>query len=248
LDGDGQHDPDEIPLLLAAAREEPRAIVIGGRLGSQEVIPASRMNAMRVAGFFINWLTARHIRDTQSGFRLYPLSLFTETMLRQGGFVLETEVLLAGRRLGYEILEIPITAIHHTGRRSRFHPFRDGVAIGIYLTRQVMGRFGRDGWRIMRRLAAPFSRERVRQRHLDLARETFPYRDLPAQWGIAAGGFVLRRIIRTIRGWWRDREAKEFRMIASAVLATPLLVLLTLFHPLLSLASIDLLTPFVLRV
>ena len=33
LDGDGQHDPDDIPRLLEAAVEEPGRLVIGGRLG-----------------------------------------------------------------------------------------------------------------------------------------------------------------------------------------------------------------------
>ena len=33
LDGDGQHDPDDIPRLLAASEPEPRALVVGGRLG-----------------------------------------------------------------------------------------------------------------------------------------------------------------------------------------------------------------------
>jgi len=32
LDGDGQHEPDEIPRLLKVATEEPAALVIGGRL------------------------------------------------------------------------------------------------------------------------------------------------------------------------------------------------------------------------
>ena len=56
LDGDGQHDPDDIPRLLKAAVEEPRALVIGGRLGRlaeapARVMPAGRLAALRVAGF-----------------------------------------------------------------------------------------------------------------------------------------------------------------------------------------------------
>ena len=61
LDGDGQHDPDDIPRLLKAAVEEPGACVIGGRLGRLadapvKVMPAGRLAALRVAGFFIDWL------------------------------------------------------------------------------------------------------------------------------------------------------------------------------------------------
>jgi len=111
LDGDGQHDPDEIPRLLEDAGRNPRAIVIGGRLHPSGVIPSGRLNALRVSGFFINWLTGTHVQDTQSGFRLYPAELFGEVTLRRGGFVLESEILLAARRAGYDLREVPVTAI-----------------------------------------------------------------------------------------------------------------------------------------
>ena len=77
LDGDGQHDPDEIPRLLKGAVEEPGALVIGGRLSRLadapgRVMPAGRLAALRVAGFFIDWLGGVPVADTQSGFRVYP--------------------------------------------------------------------------------------------------------------------------------------------------------------------------------
>ena len=49
LDGDGQHDPDAIPLLLAASDAAGRAIVIGNRLEGRAALPAVRRNAVRVA-------------------------------------------------------------------------------------------------------------------------------------------------------------------------------------------------------
>ena len=75
LDGDGQHDPGDIPRLLQAAAESPHALVIGGRLtwtAADEIMPPGRLAALRVAGFFINWLTGVSVADTQSGFRVYP--------------------------------------------------------------------------------------------------------------------------------------------------------------------------------
>lgn len=246
LDGDGQHDADEIPLLLEAAHGSPRAVVIGGRLSSADVMPKSRVNALNVAGFFINWLTDTRVRDTQSGFRLYPASVFREITLHRRGFVLETEILLTARRAGYEIRETPITAIHHTIRPSRLHPFRDGVAIGVYIARQTLARLGIDSWRITRKLFAPLSRERVRRRHMDLALETLPYRSVPVQWGVVAAQFAVRRITMSLRRWWGDPQVKQFRVVAVAALVFPFLLILSLFQ-LLLLGSVDLLTPFILR-
>ncbi|HET7876742.1 MAG TPA: glycosyltransferase family 2 protein, partial [Methylomirabilota bacterium] len=113
LDGDGQHDPDEIPCLLAAAAAAPDALVIGGRLTGPggDVMPPGRLAALRVAGFFINWLTGAPVADTQSGFRVYPAGLIGAAPPRHGGFVLETEMLLRAAAAGRRIVEVPVRAI-----------------------------------------------------------------------------------------------------------------------------------------
>ena len=247
LDGDGQHDPDEIPRLLEDARRNPRAIVIGGRLHPSGVIPSGRLNALRVSGFFINWLTGTHVQDTQSGFRLYPAELFGEVTLRRGGFVLESEILLAARRAGYDLREVPVTAIHHTGRRSRFHPVRDGCAIGLFLARHALVRLGTEARWFLMGLARPLYPAVARRRHADLALETLPYRASPAQWGLGVGGFTLRRVATALRGWWSDPRARQCRLIGAATLVFPIFLLLTLLHPLAARGSVDLLTPFVRR-
>src|SRR5262245_23017157 len=55
LDGDGQHSPSDLGLVLDAARGRQRTIVVGGRLADPEALPIDRLNAIRVAGFFMNW-------------------------------------------------------------------------------------------------------------------------------------------------------------------------------------------------
>ena len=133
LDGDGQHDPADIPLLCAAADAVPGALVIGGRLGQSSRFVRGRLNAVRVAGFFVNWVTGLHVEDTQSGFRLYPLTLVRELPTRRGGFVFETEVLVAAARRGLAVREVAVSTFPRTAQRSRFRPVVDGVLIGAYL-------------------------------------------------------------------------------------------------------------------
>jgi glycosyltransferase involved in cell wall biosynthesis len=146
LDGDGQHDPEAIPLLLETAREEPTAIVIAGRLGSTSGMPRVRLLACRAAGFFVNRLAGGSIRDSQSGFRCYPVRLFDEVTLHCGGFVLETEILVTAAGAGWSLLEIEVAATHRAVRPSRFHPLADGVAIGAYLAARVVARCARRLW------------------------------------------------------------------------------------------------------
>jgi hypothetical protein len=139
VDGDGQHDPADIPRLCAAA--QPGTLVIGGRLGETNGFVRARLNAVRVAGFFVNWVTGLHVEDTQSGFRLYPLPLVRELPTRRGGFVFETEVLVAAARRGLTVREVPVHIAPRTAQRSRFRPLVDGVLIGSYLAVQAMRRW-----------------------------------------------------------------------------------------------------------
>jgi glycosyltransferase involved in cell wall biosynthesis len=141
LDGDGQHDPADIPLLRAAADAVPGALVIGGRLEQSSRFVRGRLNAVRVAGFFVNWATGLHVEDTQSGFRLYPLTLVRELPTRRGGFVFETEILVAAARRGFAVREVPVSTFPRVAQRSRFRPVVDGVLIGAYLAERGMGRW-----------------------------------------------------------------------------------------------------------
>jgi glycosyltransferase involved in cell wall biosynthesis len=114
MDGDGQHDPDDLPRLLAAAAQAPDALVIGGRLGGigqravELPLPSSRVAAIRVAGFFINWLTGAAVSDTQSGFRVYPAGLIHAVRPRREGFVLESEMLVGAAARGWRLVEVPV--------------------------------------------------------------------------------------------------------------------------------------------
>jgi len=144
LDGDGQHAPGDLPLLLGAARETPDQLVVGNRLAEEERFPRSRLNAMEVAGFFVEWVSALGVRDTQSGFRAYPLMLVDDVGAAREGFVFETEVLVAAARRGWRVREVTVSSIPSARRRSRFRPVRDGVSIGAYLAGQVLIRWGRE--------------------------------------------------------------------------------------------------------
>lgn len=234
LDGDGQHDPDEIPRLLEAAVAAPDALVVGGRLGGDaaRVMPAGRLAALRVAGFFINWLTGIFLADTQSGFRVYPAGLLRTVAPRQGRFVLETEMLIRAAAAGWRLVEVPITT-GAEGRPSRFRPGRDGFAVGAYLARHILLRWRREALNVTAALLRPFTAERRRPRHRAQAAFAAPHRGNPAAWMLATGVFTLGCVVDTWRGWWQDPRARCLRLVGAATAATPLLLGLTLARGLL---------------
>ena len=156
LDGDGQHDPADLPRLLAAARRAPLAMVVGDRLtrGDGDRMPPVRRLAMRIADGLLHWLTGTVVRDTQCGFRVYPAALLRTLALQEEGFVTETEVLLKAARAGHRLVSVPVRRIYPAGRRSRFRALADGVRIGRYLAREAGRETARRliGERLARRL------------------------------------------------------------------------------------------------
>ena len=136
LDGDGQHDPRDIPRLLEASQRYPESLIIGGRLDSAETIPLARLYAIEVVSFWINWLGQCTVRDTQSGLRLYPAAVLRTFPVRHGGFLFESEILLKVSQTGWRVCEVPIRAVYPPGRASQYRPLRDSLPIIAYLLYQ----------------------------------------------------------------------------------------------------------------
>lgn len=163
LDADGQHDPDDVPALLSAAGA--RAIVIGVRAHADDALPAGRTDAIAVAGFFVNWASGLRLVDSQSGFRVYPMAVFDEVPTRRGGFVFETEVLLAAAERGWAVREVPVRTLPRAAARSRFRPLVDGVAIGAHLGGRSLVRAAREASAAAAAICALATRSRARPSH-----------------------------------------------------------------------------------
>lgn len=133
LDADGQHEPEDVPRLLAAHRSDPRAMVIGARLHDKSKIPMARYCANRFANFWIAWAAGTPLADSQSGFRIYPAALLKSVDVahdRSAGFVFESEILIEAGRRGVPIIAVPIRAIYSShGRASYFREVLDTARI-----------------------------------------------------------------------------------------------------------------------
>jgi UDP:flavonoid glycosyltransferase YjiC (YdhE family) len=144
LDGDGQHEPESIPALIALHRRAPQALIIGSRLHDAHVIPLKRYLANRVANFWMSWAAGQPIADSQSGFRLYPTTLLSSLALscdRTKGFVFESELLIEAGRQGIQIRSIPVSAIYGRHlRRSHFRQVRDITRITRMVARKLLAR------------------------------------------------------------------------------------------------------------
>lgn len=144
LDGDGQHQPEDIPRLLSTAERSHHCIVIGARLHDRKNFPPRRYYANQFARFWISWAAGYPIADTQSGFRVYPASLLsklTRRDVRWNGFVFESEVLIAAGALGVHSIAVAIPGIYpKEARPSHFRPVADIARIVVMVAGRLLRR------------------------------------------------------------------------------------------------------------
>jgi glycosyltransferase involved in cell wall biosynthesis len=128
LDGDGQHDPGEIPVLVEAWKRSGAQMVIGSRWSDPAKIPGERYWTNYIGSRVLAWMSGLDLEDTQSGFRLLEVKLAAELKLRHRGYAIETEMLLKAARKGARIVNVPIRAIYEDGP-SHFRPVLDTFRI-----------------------------------------------------------------------------------------------------------------------
>ncbi len=139
IDADGQHLPGDIPALLAAARAEPRALILGAR----DLAEAGAGRGARCGRAFSNFWTfvetGLWLDDTQSGLRVYPLAALADLCLDTTGYDFEIEVLVKAAWSGVPVRSVPARARYFQGaeRVSHFRPFLDFARISRLNTRLV---------------------------------------------------------------------------------------------------------------
>ncbi len=133
LDGDGQHLPEDIPVMLRVAEETGADLVIGARCFDRALMPRSRYFSNIVGSRLASALVGCEIPDSQSGFRLFRLDKLGEAKLRSRCYELEMEILIKMARSGCTIAHAPIRMIYDEGQaRSKMKPVRDTVRVCLW--------------------------------------------------------------------------------------------------------------------
>jgi glycosyltransferase involved in cell wall biosynthesis len=114
IDGDGQHDPNEIPSLVSLIADGKADIVIGARLDGTNKIPTHRRFGNKV----LNIVTAQGVTDTQSGFRAYSRRAFNEILPGEKGMGVDSEILMDASQKGMKITEIRASVRYGIGKTS----------------------------------------------------------------------------------------------------------------------------------
>ena len=137
LDADGQHFPEDIPHMLRANQKHPGALIVGQR---KDLDKAERSAGSKFANAFANfWFaiqTGHRLKDTQTGFRLYPLKKLYGLSLLTSRYEAELELLVFASWHGVKLVSTPINVYYPKpeDRVSHFRPYADFSRIFVLNT------------------------------------------------------------------------------------------------------------------
>jgi dolichyl-phosphate beta-glucosyltransferase len=120
-DADGSYGPEQLERVVAALDRAP--VAIGARLGSQAGTRSPLLRRLASPAFnrVMRLLLGLPFHDTQCGLKGFRRdaaeALFQRA--RVDGFAFDAEALLVARRLGLEVVEVPVTAEDRQGSKVR---------------------------------------------------------------------------------------------------------------------------------
>ena len=133
IDGDGQHFPEDIALLIGAMVAHPDALIVGARRMEHENMPVGNTFANRFSNFWFVVQTGLYLPDTQTGLRLYPLRRLSGVHLVTSRYEAELELLVFAAWAGVELLPVPVRVYYPPqGQRvTHFRPLADFGRIAV---------------------------------------------------------------------------------------------------------------------
>lgn len=140
IDSDGQHYADDIPKFIETIEQKPDSLLIGARNLTAENMPSKNTFANRFSNFWYKVETGQTLTDTQSGYRLYPLTKLQNIHFITRRYEFEVEIIVRAAWRGVNVENIPIKVYYPPveERVSHFRPLQDFTRISILNTVLVL--------------------------------------------------------------------------------------------------------------
>jgi glycosyltransferase involved in cell wall biosynthesis len=144
IDADGQHDPQEIPLLIKPIVNGDCDVVVGSRFihknGTFEM-PMYRQFGVKVITKLVNGSAKNGVSDAQSGFRAYNSRALECLTLSEMGMGASIELLMELKKFGLTFCEVPITCKYKDSagmKTSSEHPLTHGIGLLMSIVKLVV--------------------------------------------------------------------------------------------------------------
>lgn len=136
MDGDGQHDPENLKNFIDKMATSKADIIIGNRMDKPKTMPLARFITNKFMSYIISKICRQHIPDSQCGYRLIKTNVLKSIELLTTNFEIESEVLIAASRNNFRIESVPIKTIYRD-ERSKISPVIDTVRFINFISRQL---------------------------------------------------------------------------------------------------------------
>jgi len=135
IDGDGQHNADEIPLLLKDLEENKFDVALGVRYGETTEMPGWRKVGKRVLDYTTSLGHGGNVTDSQSGFRGFNQNALKSITPRLNGdsFSVESEQLIRSHDAGLTMGNTRISCKYKGLDTSTKNPASHGVSVLSYV-------------------------------------------------------------------------------------------------------------------
>jgi len=141
FDADNQHDPDEIPNVIAPVRDGSADVALGSRfLGRAENIPLTRKLVLKGGVVFTRLFSGIRVTDTHNGFRAFSADAARKIRITQNRMAHASEILDQVQTLGLRFVEVPVTVRYSAETMAKGQSSWNAVKIVAQL---VLGRFVR---------------------------------------------------------------------------------------------------------
>ena len=133
IDADGQHYPEDIPLLLRALDVHPGMLIVGSRQFTDKNMPGKSKFANKLSNFWFRLQTTVNLPDTQTGFRIYPLHRLHGLNILTNRYEAELELLVFAAWHNVQLIPVPVRVYYPPKelRVSHFRPVYDFTRISI---------------------------------------------------------------------------------------------------------------------
>jgi glycosyltransferase involved in cell wall biosynthesis len=143
LDGDGQHDPADIPAVLKPINEGSADVVIGSRFVDVRrtvEMPMYRKIGAKLITRLVNGSSKNGVRDAQSGFRAYNRRALELLRIVESGMGASVEILLDAAKHDLKIYEVPSSCKYNNCKvsTSTEHPLGHGLSVIMSIFRFIV--------------------------------------------------------------------------------------------------------------
>ncbi len=140
IDSDGQHHAEDLPKFIQKLEEHPGALIMGARNMEQSSVPGKSSFGHKFSNFWYRVETGINLPDTQSGYRLYPLTALKNIWFFTTKFEFEIEVIVKAAWQGIPVVSVPVRVYYapKETRISHFRPIPDFARVSLLNTYLVV--------------------------------------------------------------------------------------------------------------